>query len=285
MCGNGIVEPGEDCDPGSGVTSNCCDSKTCKFKSGAVCDPASSPCCTGQCSFAPTTQVCRPSKDSKCDSAETCTGNSSACPADRTEKNGKSCGSGLACASGLCTSPSLQCQSIGASMGLNASCPNRGDTSCQVSCQDPKNTNTCLLLGTLLVDGSPCGYGGTCSSGKCQKGSLMDTIKAWYSQNLQLAIPISIAVGIAVLLFLLVLVRAVMRCCRGTSKAATKARDLRYHERIPSYEPGYLPPMTRNAPLTPTSGYNRVPVSDDTGNRSYPNRTGWVDNTAYNGRW
>ena len=88
---------------------------------------------------------------------------------------GKSCGSGLACASGVCTSPScryirsdrilfhsylnmaVQCQSIGGSMGLNASCPNRGDTSCQVSCQDPTKPNTCLLLGTLLVDGSPCG--------------------------------------------------------------------------------------------------------------------------------
>jgi hypothetical protein len=114
----------------------------------------------------------------------------------------------------------------------------------------------------------------------------MDTIKAWYSQNLQLAIPISIAVGIAVLLFLLVFVRAAMRCCRGSRNAAIKARDLRYHERIPSYEPGYVPPPTKNTPLTPSSGYNRVPATDDAAsNRSFPNRTGWVDNTAYNGRW
>lgn len=88
MCGNGIVETGEDCDPGMGTTSNCCDSATCKFVSGAICDPQSSACCTDQCGFAPATQVCRPSRDALCDTAETCTGNSSACPADVVAKNG-----------------------------------------------------------------------------------------------------------------------------------------------------------------------------------------------------
>lgn len=88
MCGNGIVEPGEDCDPGIGSTSNCCDVATCKFINKALCDPQSSPCCNSQCTFAPSTQVCRPSKDPKCDMAEFCTGNSSSCPADVTAKNG-----------------------------------------------------------------------------------------------------------------------------------------------------------------------------------------------------
>jgi Disintegrin len=88
MCGNGIVEAGEDCDPGIGTTSNCCDSATCKFINNAECDPQSSPCCNAQCTFAPSTQVCRPSIDPKCDTAEFCTGNSSSCPADVTAKNG-----------------------------------------------------------------------------------------------------------------------------------------------------------------------------------------------------
>jgi len=125
MCGNGIVEQGEDCDPGTGTNSTCCDSTTCRFINGAVCDPLSSQCCTEQCTFAPSTQVCRPSKDTLCDQAEMCTGNSSACPADQTTPNGllisfcvcicidlilgQSCGSdGLACASGICTSVSRQ---------------------------------------------------------------------------------------------------------------------------------------------------------------------------------
>lgn len=192
MCGNGIVETNEDCDPGKGVNSTCCDSTTCKFKSDAVCDPQSSPCCTTQCSYAPVTQVCRPSRDSKCDTAEMCTGNSSSCPTDVTSPNGnlktlsnqpilisdytgQVCGSNdLKCASGQCTSVAcmllmldffllkfnrvaVQCQTVGASMGLEDACSNRGDTSCQVSCQDPTQTNQCVSLSTILIDGSPCG--------------------------------------------------------------------------------------------------------------------------------
>lgn len=88
MCGNGIVEDGEECDPGQGVNSTCCDATTCKLKAGAVCDPASSPCCTSQCAFAPSSQVCRPAKDATCDQAEVCTGTSSACPVDITSPNG-----------------------------------------------------------------------------------------------------------------------------------------------------------------------------------------------------
>lgn len=89
MCGNGIVEAGEDCDPGPGVNSSCCDVQTCKFKNGALCDPRSSPCCTEACNFAPADQICRPSRDQKCDTAEYCTGNSSACPPDITAPNGE----------------------------------------------------------------------------------------------------------------------------------------------------------------------------------------------------
>lgn len=37
MCGNGIKEDGEDCDPG-GKNSTCCDASTCKFINGAVCE-------------------------------------------------------------------------------------------------------------------------------------------------------------------------------------------------------------------------------------------------------
>ena len=105
MCGNGIVESGEDCDPGKGTNSTCCNPNTCKFQNNAVCDPFSAPCCTAQCQFAPATQVCRASKDATCDTEELCTGNSSACPADIFAPNGESCGpNDLACASGQCTS-------------------------------------------------------------------------------------------------------------------------------------------------------------------------------------
>ena len=89
MCGNGIVEADEECDPGSGNASACCDPQTCKFRAGALCDPSGSTCCTDNCQFAPRTQVCRNSRDDRCDTSEFCTGNSSTCPTDITKPNGE----------------------------------------------------------------------------------------------------------------------------------------------------------------------------------------------------
>jgi len=194
MCGNGIVEADEECDPGSGNNSTCCDTQTCRFRAGAVCDPGSTTCCAGDCQFAPRTQLCRASRDDRCDTPEFCTGNSSTCPADITNPNGEdllllssrpfshllqgqSCGTGeLACANGICTSldcmfpprhahslyrntdcPSAQCQSAGSTLGLTRACSAKNDRSCQVSCQDPRTANQCIVLQTQLVDGSPCG--------------------------------------------------------------------------------------------------------------------------------
>lgn len=110
MCGNGIVESGEQCDPGTNSTSSCCDATTCQFKSEAVCDPTNDACCTDTCQFASAQTVCRPAVDASCDIAEMCTGSSGACPADKFQSNGQSCGSnGLTCADGVCTSLNREC--------------------------------------------------------------------------------------------------------------------------------------------------------------------------------
>ncbi|KIO24801.1 hypothetical protein M407DRAFT_25853 [Tulasnella calospora MUT 4182] len=268
MCGNGIVETGEECDPGKGNDSPCCDSTTCKFINGAVCDPKSSDCCTNSCQFAPATQVCRPSQDPTCDTAETCPGNSSDCPSDKTAADGTSCGgNGLACASGICTSPDLQCQQAGSSMGLTKACPASNDKSCQVSCQDPTNSQACFTLTAQLVNGSPCGYGGRCENNVCKAGSIADTIKAWYTQNLQISIPVTIVVGIVVLLILWRITTGIMGCCRRAKarrqQAAYKA-NLAGRQRLSSWVPpqglqdnGENPPMRSTAPTSrlSRSGY------------------------------
>ncbi|KAI0825392.1 Metallo-peptidase family M12B Reprolysin-like-domain-containing protein [Trametes gibbosa] len=235
MCGNGIVESGEDCDPGFGSNSTCCDVKTCKFKNNAVCDPDSSACCTEQCNFAPSTQVCRPAKDDRCDTAETCTGTSSSCPADVITPNGQSCGSGLSCASGQCTSLDQQCLMVGSSMGLSKACPSNNDKTCQVSCQDPTDSGRCVVLQSPLINGSPCGYGGTCDSGTCTPGSWWDTFKSWYVHNLQISVPVTVVVGIVALLILWGIARCIF-CRRPKPKSV---------ERLSSY-PG-APPMNFNS--------------------------------------
>ncbi|KDQ17689.1 hypothetical protein BOTBODRAFT_29847 [Botryobasidium botryosum FD-172 SS1] len=260
MCGNGIVEAGEDCDPGVGNTSPCCDSTTCKFTAGAVCDPKSSDCCSGSCQFAPSTQVCRPAKDAKCDIAEMCTGNNSTCPADKTVADGTSCGSnGLACASGLCTSINLQCQTVGASMGLQKACPSKNDQSCLVSCQDPTKANFCVQTQTSLVDGSPCGYGGTCKSNKCISGSWWDTFKAWFVDNKQISIPVTVIVGVIVVLVLWGILSAIRRCCCGRrDKGVIAAPPMQNvgHQRLNSWAPypgpnGPLPPVAEDGTVRP----------------------------------
>ncbi|EIN13237.1 hypothetical protein PUNSTDRAFT_94237 [Punctularia strigosozonata HHB-11173 SS5] len=215
MCGNGIVEAGEECDPGQGTNSTCCDAATCKFAAGAVCDPLDSACCTDTCTFAPATKVCRTAKDPRCDTAEMCTGSSADCPADVFAANGKSCGPGLACASGTCTSNTQQCQSVGASMGLQEACGQTGDKSCQVSCQDPTNSKQCIVLQASLIDGSPCGYGGTCATGKCRPGSLLATAKSFYTSNLQISIPVTVVVGLLALLLLYGIYVMCRSCCCG----------------------------------------------------------------------
>ncbi|KAJ7630404.1 zinc metalloprotease [Roridomyces roridus] len=286
MCGNGIVEAGEDCDPGEGVASPCCNSDTCKFTANAVCDPESSPCCTQQCGFAPSTQVCRPAKDAQCDMAETCTGTSSACPADLVKPNGQSCGSnGLACASGQCTSVALQCQQLGSSMNLTRACPSQSSDSCQVSCQDPTQANQCILLSAMLVDGSPCGYGGVCASAKCQSSGLISTAKAWFTQNLQIAIPVAIVAGLIALVILYWfgscassllfpmsipsqrVYLALLRCCRGRPDYPVTPAPV--HQRLGSQD------QMRYAPGAPPPGAG-YPGSDP--------QAAWVDPNRYNGR-
>jgi len=80
MCGDGIVEDGEECDPGLGVILTCCNSSTCKLRPGAMCDPPSDACCTRICQYARATQICRPSKDSSCDIGLSMHRESATCP-------------------------------------------------------------------------------------------------------------------------------------------------------------------------------------------------------------
>src|SRR5881397_1627107 len=65
-CGNGVLNTGEDCDPGI----------------------PNSPCCKNNCTF--DTRTCRDAVN-ECDLAETCTGSSATCPADAVKSAGTGC--------------------------------------------------------------------------------------------------------------------------------------------------------------------------------------------------
>ncbi|GAA5863695.1 hypothetical protein JCM3774_001217 [Rhodotorula dairenensis] len=212
-CGNGILEEGEECDPGQNVDDPCCDASTCRFAPGAVCDPRNSLCCTSQCQMASNGTVCRAAVDSRCDLVETCNGTSVACPDDKYRNDGSSCGDGLSCASGVCTSRDEQCQNAGTSLGLTTACSTSTSGSCNIACRDPRSSLSCIILDQSFRDGTACGNGGRCRGGSCQTGSGLDRAKGWYRDHLNIAIPVTIVVGLIVLALLWGLLSCL--CCRG----------------------------------------------------------------------
>ncbi|EAW10552.1 ADAM family of metalloprotease ADM-B [Aspergillus clavatus NRRL 1] len=195
QCGNGIVEAGEDCDCGGEAScgnNSCCDAKTCKFKNGAVCDDANDSCCN-KCKFSAAGTVCRASRG-ECDLQETCTGNSSTCPADEFKKDGDECGSvsGLACASGQCTSRDYQCRSVMGSMihdNETFACPEFG-SSCELICTSP-SLGLCYGVNQNFLDGTRCGSGGHCRNGRCDGSS----VAGWVAEHKNLVIGVACGVG------------------------------------------------------------------------------------------
>src|SRR5437773_9096337 len=87
LCGNGILDAGEDCDQGAsnGTAGSCC-SASCRFvTSGTVCRAAAN----------------------ECDLADTCTGSSATCPADAVKAAGAACtDDGNVCTTDVCNGTS-----------------------------------------------------------------------------------------------------------------------------------------------------------------------------------
>ncbi|XP_071435301.1 disintegrin and metalloproteinase domain-containing protein 32-like isoform X2 [Pithys albifrons albifrons] len=112
FCGNGVVEPGEQCDcwTSTKCTNDKCCTKTCRLKPGAKC--ASGLCCKN-CQFRWKNTLCRPAADAQCDLPEFCSGSSASCPPDVYVQDGHDCAHGTGyCYRGRCQSLDLQCQQI-----------------------------------------------------------------------------------------------------------------------------------------------------------------------------
>ncbi|KAI8086477.1 Metallo-peptidase family M12-domain-containing protein [Halteromyces radiatus] len=193
MCGNGIVEQGEECDPGN-QTSSCCDSTTCKFINNAVCDDVNDSCCN-QCQYQPSTYQCRPASTS-CDIPEFCTGTSGTCPPDTYIQDGTDCGNGLKCATGLCTSRDDQCLHRGSSLNISKACPS--SNSCSLSCNNGAGSS-CLVFSGGFINGTPCGANGVCKDGSCDEGSIASQALYWLSTHKYIAIPVGVVLCLLLL--------------------------------------------------------------------------------------
>ncbi|KAF9177299.1 hypothetical protein BGZ50_008907 [Haplosporangium sp. Z 11] len=211
ICGNGLKETGEDCDCGSAeecANDPCCDGTTCKFKAGAVCDDLNDDCCLN-CQMRSAGYVCRRAI-SECDIQEVCTGTSATCPPDVKLENLTPCGNnssatGLQCANGLCTSRDAQCQQQDRP-GINKQCG--ASNSCDLMCNDPDgNALTCIQIpGAHFIDGSPCGFGGTCLRGECKYSNGIKGFLNWARNHLSIVIPVGCLIG-------LILICIIWTCC------------------------------------------------------------------------
>ncbi|XP_067616727.1 disintegrin and metalloproteinase domain-containing protein 12 [Eurosta solidaginis] len=111
QCGNGFVEPGEQCDCGlpNYCENTCCDPHTCMLHTNASC--ATGECCDfSTCRPKAAGQACRVAEN-ECDLPEYCTGESEYCPADVFKRDTEECDKGQAfCFQGNCRSHTLQCR-------------------------------------------------------------------------------------------------------------------------------------------------------------------------------
>ena len=139
VCGNGVVEDGEECDDGGTEAGDCC-SSTCQIESAST--------------------VCRPSVGS-CDVAEFCDGGSATCPADAFDPglcdDGAFCTVGSTCVAGSCTpSVARDCSLAGDQCNIGV-CDEASD-----SCQ-PQPVND----GAVCTDGNASTVSDVCTAGSC----------------------------------------------------------------------------------------------------------------------
>lgn len=298
VCGNGIVESGEECDCGGteGCSNNsCCDATTCKFKNGAVCDDTNQDCCSN-CQFAPSTKVCRTS-NGECDPEETCTGTSGTCPSDEVKKDGTSCGEGggKKCASGQCTSRDEQCRT--SSIGTLRQFSNKtlsacNDKDCVLSCRSSDSPNVCVWISQNFVDGTPCQGDGFCRNGRCKGSTTGGQIKSWVEDHKPLVIGVATGVGF---LLLLIIGSCIYSClCGAAHRRRARKKALKnpipasrnpqsQWQPIPSRDHTYpMPPpqnhfrspqMNNSAP--PTSGYQGSPPAYSNPNPNYSQAPRW----------
>lgn len=141
LCGNGQLDPGEECDCGTQTScpiewQACCDVVLCRLRVGSEC--AGGPCCgieqiTSEtdrtskqtvCRLKPSGTICR-NESGICDLPEYCDGRSQWCPADVYKADGELChteaGYRAHCIRGGCRDPDSWCRVLWGKTGRQAS--------------------------------------------------------------------------------------------------------------------------------------------------------------------
>ncbi len=147
-CGNGVLDPGEECDDGNNSDGDCCSSS---------------------CTVEPATTECRAAA-SPCDTAEHCTGSGSACPPDALAPAGTLCrpAAGACDVPEVCSGTGLACPADAKSTGVCR--PAVGVCDIDESCDgiaDHCPANGVVGDGTPCDDADLCTSGDACANGVC----------------------------------------------------------------------------------------------------------------------
>ncbi|KAI9218483.1 Metallo-peptidase family M12-domain-containing protein [Blastocladiella britannica] len=252
ICGNGMVEDGEQCDCGGvqGCAGNACCNTDCTLKSGAVCDDQSDNCCTKcQITSSAAKQVCRATTGA-CDRPEMCDGRSKTCPADTFMPNGLPCNLTVTlsspfvketagtCATGVCTTRNQQCLANGGAAvvasangtltdSILGECSAMFSGQCSLLCRS--SLFGCRRVPGTYLDGTPCGQGGQCHQGACSQPDMIGSIVHWTLKNWIGAIAVGVATALALL-------SAIQRLCctcsrRRSVSEGTLKRMRHYYEK------------------------------------------------------
>ncbi len=160
-CGNGVVDPGEDCDDGNTANGDCCSETCLAAVTGTPCADAdlcngAETCQAGGVCGAGTPLVCNDGNactDDSCNPSSGCVATPNTAPCS----DGSACTVGDSCSGGSCVSGApLVCNDGNACT----------DDSCNASigCIATPNTAPC-------DDGSACTVGDACSGGSCAPGA------------------------------------------------------------------------------------------------------------------
>ncbi|CAN9500453.1 unnamed protein product [Ophioblennius macclurei] len=178
ICGNQILEEGEECDVGHNHTDPCCYSARepegvqCRLKSGKVCSPSQGLCCSQDCTYKPAGDTC--DEETDCQETSVCSGLSSFCPVPDFKANLTVCSQGTrVCVNGVCSESVClkysmkQCDCPGSSL----------KEKCRMCCQQPDEPDTCASTTSSvlshhfqgkalpLMSGAPC----SANQGYCDK--------------------------------------------------------------------------------------------------------------------
>ncbi|KAM4709405.1 disintegrin and metalloproteinase domain-containing protein 10-like [Discoglossus pictus] len=170
ICGNQIVDVGEECDVGFDNNNPCCYSASaakqlqCTLKPGKQCSPSQGLCCGQDCYYKTEGESCQP--EGECTYENHCTGASAKCPKPLAKSNDTLCNFGTRiCLNGMCQ------LSICAKFDLEqCDCEsNSMYEMCQLCCQKPGRPDTCKSTTSVelayffnktliqLPPGAPCG--------------------------------------------------------------------------------------------------------------------------------